>query len=325
MYDRGVHPLETSQLIKKGAAGERVDRGGIAMAEPLGRSGYLRAWLDAGRAGSMDYMHQYFSVRCDAAHLLDGAKSVIVVALLYRNRAPAVSAEAEPSRGRVAMYAWGSDYHKVVRKKLHAMADRLRDELPGSPEFRACVDTAPLVEREAAAAAGIGWIGKNTMVLDHELGSYFFLGALITTADLEPDEPLPDRCGTCTACLTACPTGAFPAPYEMDASRCISYLTIEHRGEVPADLQPLMGDWVFGCDVCQEVCPHNRRAPITTEPKFTIRSPGPAPLLDDIFAWSEDDYREQMRGSAAKRAKFDMWQRNARIAKDNASRKSPGS
>ncbi len=309
---------DTKQLVKKLASEAGFDRCGIARAEPLARGAYLRTWLDAGRAGSMEYMHRHLNVRLDPSHLLDGAKSVIVVASLHHNRAPEVTDERGEPRGRVAMYAWGSDYHKVVKKKLHAMADRLRDEVPGDHEFRACVDTAPLVEREAAAAAGVGWIGKNTLVLDHELGSYFFLGALITTLELEPDEPLPDRCGTCTACLTACPTGAFPAPYEMDASRCISYLTIEHRGEIPADLQASMGDWVFGCDVCQEVCPHNRRAPITIEPKFAIRTPGPTPLLDEILAWSEEDYREQMRGSAAKRAKLEMWKRNARIAKDNA-------
>ena len=166
------------------------------------------------------------------------------------------------------MYAWGDDYHEVIRSKLGALVERMRTELVEPFEARVCVDTAPILERELAAAAGIGWIGKNTLVLHHELGSYFFLGAIVTTLDLAPDEPLPDHCGTCTACLDACPTQAFPKPYEMDASRCISYLTIEHRGDISKPFQKMMGDWVFGCDVCQEVCPYNRSAPTTREPRI---------------------------------------------------------
>jgi epoxyqueuosine reductase len=195
------------------------------------------------------------------------------------------------------------------------MVDRLRAKLTEPFRYKVCVDTAPLLEREVAAAAGIGWIGKNTMVLHPKLGSYFFLGAIVTTLRLEVDERVPDHCGTCTACLEACPTGAFPAPYQMDASRCISYLTIEHRGPIPADLAEKIGDWIFGCDVCQEVCPHNRHASVTREPRFAVRPPGPTPLLDDIVAWTTKDYRAQLRDSAMKRASLEMLQRNARIAK----------
>ncbi len=218
------------------------------------------------------------------------------------------------------MYAWGDDYHKVLKKRLHALADRLRAELPEPFESRACVDTAPLLEREVAAAAGLGWIGKNTMVLNQDLGSYFFLGSLITTLDLVPDDPVPDRCGTCTACLDACPTNAFPSPYQMDAERCISYLTIEHRGDISKPFQDLMGDWVFGCDVCQEVCPYNKQAPTMNEPRYAVRATRPDPVLEDILEWSDADYREQLRGSAIKRATRDMLQRNARIAKANLER-----
>ncbi len=242
-----------------------------------------------------------------------------MAALNYRVRNPEPASDTGSAPcGRVARYAWGDDYHEVVRAKLRSMVERMQTELDTPFEARVCVDTAPLMERDWAAEAGLGWIGKNTMVLRHQLGSYFFLGALITTLELTPDDPVLDRCGMCTACLDACPTDAFPAPYEMDASRCISYLTIEHRGDIPEELASKMGNWVFGCDICQEVCPYNRRAPLSREPRFAIRPPGPRPLLDDILAWSTDDYRETLRGSAMKRAKLEMLKRNARIAKENA-------
>jgi len=308
---------DLSQHIKNLAHELGFDRCGIARAEPIGHAAYLRAWLDSGRAGSMDYLQRHFRQRVDPRELVSGAKSIVVVALSYHQHEPdGVGAPGRLS-GRVAMYAWGDDYHEVVRGKLQTIAERLRGELAIPFEFRVAVDTAPLLEREVAASAGVGWIGKDTMLLDHRLGSFFFLGEMITTLDLAPDAPVEDHCGTCTACLDACPTGAFPAPYEMDASRCISYLTIERRGEIPAELRPKMDNWVFGCDICQEVCPYNRDAPVTREPRFTIRSPGPRPELDDILSWSLENYRQKLRGSAVKRAKLDMWQRNARIARAN--------
>ena len=211
----------------------------------------------------------------------------------------------------------------MFKDKLFAMVEGFRARVSEPFQSKVCVDTAPVLERELAAAAGIGWIGKNTMVLHQTLGSYFFLGVVVTTLDLTPDEPLPDRCGICTACLEACPTRAFPAPYQMDAAGCISYLTIEHRGEIPADLEPLMGGWLFGCDICQEVCPYNRRAPKTRELQFAIRSPGPRPLLDGILGWTAEEYRQQLRGSAMKRATLEMLQRNARIIQRNLSRQPP--
>lgn len=239
----------------------------------------------------------------------------MVVALLYHKRAPALPKVDAAAHGRVARYAWGNDYHRIVKDKLFRMADQIRAEFGSSFETKACVDTAPLLERELAAASGVGWIGKNTMVLDDRLGSYFFLGALVTTLELAADQPVPDRCGSCTACLEACPTDAFPAPYEMDAARCISYLTIEHRGDITRAFQEKIGAWVFGCDVCQEVCPFNRKAPETNEPGLAIRFPGPTLALDEILGWSLDDYRRALKGSAMKRAKLDMLKRNARIAR----------
>jgi epoxyqueuosine reductase len=266
----------------------------------------------------MAYLHRHLEQRIDPARLLEGARSVIVVALLYHQTPPPPPAVADEPIGRVAMYAWGDDYHRVVRKKLHALADALRAQASESCETRVCVDTAPILEREIASRAGIGWTGKNTMVLSRGLGSYFFLGEVLTTLELAPDEPVTDHCGTCTRCLDACPTGAFPAPYEMDASRCVSYLTIEHREDVPDALRAGIGHWVFGCDVCQEVCPFNRDAPITAEPRFKARPPWPYAPLRRIARWSRDDYDDQLRGSAMKRAKPEMMRRNAAIALDNS-------
>jgi epoxyqueuosine reductase len=311
-----MSPEETTHLIKDLARDIGFDRCGIARARPIGREDYLRAWLGAGRAGSMAYLHRRLEQRIDPRRLLDGAQSIIVVALLYHQpcpEAPTVPASSS-RRGRVAMYAWGDDYHKIVKNKLLTLADRLRERLPQPFQARACVDTAPLLEREVAAAAGIGWIGKNTLVLNQELGSYFFLGTLVTTLGLAPDQPLDDHCGTCTRCLEACPTSAFPAPYQMDASRCISYFTIEHRGEIPGEFHEPIGEWIFGCDICQEVCPYNRHAPYTKEARFVVRPPGPRPDLREILQWTEDDYRSNLRSSALKRAKLDMLHRNAVIA-----------
>ena len=310
-------PAELASVVKGLAAEVGFDCCGIAPTAPIQRRDYLAAWLARGFAGSMEYMHEYFNSRADPSVMVRGAKSVIVVAQLYHQRPPTEPHIGTPPTGRVASYAWGEDYHDVLRRKLRLLVERLRVAYGQPFEARICVDTAPIVERELAAAAGIGWIGKNTMVLNRELGSYFFLGSVVTTLDIAPDQPVADHCGTCTACLDACPTEAFPQPYEMDASRCISYLTIEHRGDISKPFQEMMGEWVFGCDVCQEVCPFNRHAPLTREPRYTVRPPAPRPVLDDLLRWSNDDYRQQLRGSAMKRAKLDMLQRNARIAKAN--------
>jgi len=316
-----VTPGEWSSRIKSLARGVGFDRAGVARAEAIGRRAYLRAWLDAGRAGSMAYLHRYFEQRTDPRALLPGARSVIVVALSYHQPNVETSgseprAPGDAPRGRIARYAWGLDYHRVMRKKLHHVADALRQEAGdrgiADVRTRVCVDTAPLIEREFAAAAGVGWIGKNTLVLHPDLGSYFFLGAIVTTLEIAPDPPAVDHCGACTRCLDACPTSAFPAAYQMDASRCTSYLTIEHRGEIPSGFDGVTGDWLFGCDVCQEVCPHNRDAAANREPDFAVRPPAPCVDLRDLLAWTEADYQRNLAGSAMKRATLDMLKRNAR-------------
>lgn len=216
------------------------------------------------------------------------------------------------------MYAWGRDYHDVVRERLRSLVARMRDAIDEPFEARVCVDTAPVVEREWAAQAGIGWIGKNTLVLNHTLGSYFFLGVVLTTLELEADAPAEDHCGTCTACLRACPTSAFPEPYQMDASRCISYFTIEHRGATPVEFHEAIGDWVFGCDVCQVVCPFNRDGVASTVVDFAVAVPAPRPRLAELLAWSDDELKAKFRTSAANRATPVMWRRNASIALANA-------
>ncbi len=327
-------PEEQSKLVKQLATAAGFDLCGVAAARPIPRADYVLDWLASGRAGTMAYLHRYVDRRLDPTQLVPGARSVIVVALNYHQHPPAELTDpetpnaSEPNakgqhadgpRGRVAMYAWGDDYHKVMKKKLFTLADQLRRAVGRPFEAKVCVDTSPLLEREMAAAAGIGWIGKNTLVLNDVIGSYFFLGAIVTTLALAHDEPGEDHCGSCTACLEACPTQAFPAPYEMDASRCISYLTIEHREPIDPACHEAMGDWVFGCDVCQAVCPHNRKAPETAELRFAIREPGPRPRLSELLNWSEDDYRETLRGSAIKRATYDMLRRNAHIAASHAS------
>ena len=313
-------PAHKSAWIKKIAREAGFDGAGVAPAVRPGGADHYRQWLAEGRAGRMDYLRRHVEHRTDARLLLPGARSVIVVSHNYHRPAPPEPADGQP-RGRIAMYAWGRDYHRVVRKKLNAMIDRMRETLDEPFEARACVDTAPLLEREFAAAAGIGWIGRNTMVLDRKSGSYFVLGEIVTTLDLEYDEPVEDRCGQCTRCVDACPTGALDHPYRMDASRCISYLTIELRDEVPEALQPHMGNWVYGCDICQAVCPYNRKAPVTAEADYAIREPAPYPLLTDLLSWSRSDYGEKLTGSAMKRATLVMLQRNAKIAMDNLQRR----
>jgi epoxyqueuosine reductase len=361
--DSLMTPEGRTRIIKELAAELGFARCGVAAAGEVPRSAYLREWVTSPRAGTMAYLANHLEIRLDPRELMPGARSLVVVAMSYAQEepSPAPEAEAAASRkaaapaaaheveettsrnatnraavspsttdhaaacGRIARYAWGEDYHVVVKERLHALADAIRARIDPEAQYRSCVDTAPIVEREWAARAGVGWIGKNTLVLDPQLGSYFFLGVVVTDLELVPDEPSLDHCGTCTRCLDACPTAAFPAAYEMDASRCISYLTIEHRGEIDPELQADMGDWLFGCDICQEVCPHNRSVPETTEPRFAARPPAPHIDPEAVRQWTEHDYRRLLRGSAMKRAKFDMWQRNAKIVQENQQKRDAGS
>jgi epoxyqueuosine reductase len=299
---------------------------GIASAEPSARREYLRRWLDAGQHGSMGYLADRFTERTDPGTYLPGARSVICVAMNYFSPLqPVAEAPVSPvsaANGKIARYALGDDYHELIKPRLHALADWLRQAAPGC-DTKAAVDTAPVMEKELAARAGIGWMGKNTCIIHPRLGSWLFLGEVITTATLAVDEPITDHCGTCSRCIDACPTAAITAPYQLNASRCIAYLTIEHRGEIDASLKEKIGDWLFGCDICQDVCPHNRQPPATRAPELQPRFPAGTLDTDAIASWNIDEYRAALRGSAMKRVPLPILRRNAAIVKINGKRIEP--
>jgi epoxyqueuosine reductase len=312
-----VQPLLGAALvsaIKDKARELGFDLVGVASAEPSRHRDHLRKWLDDGNAGEMDYLARRFDERTDPATYLPGAKSVICVARNYHVELAAPDPNTQ--NGRVARYALGDDYHELIKHRLYDLADWLRDTVLGS-RTRCGVDTVPVLERELAARAGIGWVGKNTCVINPRLGSWLLLGEVLTTIPLPVDEPVTDHCGSCTRCLDACPTGAITEPYKLDATRCISYLTIEHRGELAADLQRQTGDWLYGCDVCQDVCPHNQRVEAATDPAFQPRFKTGTLDAAEVLQWSEDDYRTALRGSAMKRVKLPILKRNAAIVVAN--------
>jgi epoxyqueuosine reductase len=329
-----VVPHALAIAVKQKATELGFDLCGIAPARPSPNREHVRRWLDAGKHATMAWLAKRFEERTDVEVYVPGAKSVVVVALLYRHpescggldtsndggseqqfskhvpdQLPELQSSSNGVLGKVARYARGTDYHDLLKKRLHTLADHLRTLI--DCETRACVDTAPVLERELAQAAGIAWQGKNTLAIHPKLGSYFYLGEIITTAELAADEPHVDRCGTCTRCIDACPTDAI-TPYEVDARRCISYATIEHRGEtLPVDT----GDWLFGCDICQEVCPWNTRAPFATDAATTPKPNLAAGVLDAaaVAFWTSEEYQQTLRGTAMKRVKLPMFQRNARV------------
>jgi epoxyqueuosine reductase len=287
------------------------DRVAIGPATAPEHGPQMRAWVEAGHAGGMAYLERRLEERLDPRRVLPGAASAVCVALNY------FQGEArDPSWAGVARYAWGRDYHDVMGPRL----ERLASFLAGAcgARSRGYVDTGPVLERDLAARAGLGWIGKNTMLLHPEIGSWFFIGVLLTTADLHHGAALPDRCGSCRACLDACPTGAFVAPYVLDARRCISYLTIEHRGDIDPALHEAIGRWRFGCDVCQDVCPWNRKAPVAGDGAFLPRAACPAP--EALLEMDDEALRRRFAGTALLRAKPAGLRRNAAIALANARR-----
>jgi epoxyqueuosine reductase len=302
--------------VKSRAAALGFDLVGIAPAEPSRYRQYLRQWIDDGQAGTMSWMRGRFDERTDPATYLPGARSVVCVALnYYVDLHPTADPDAG-RQGRIARYALGDDYHEIIKARLRALADWMREAVP-SARTRACVDTAPLMEKELAARAGVGWVGKNTCLIHPRAGSWLLLGEIVTTIDLPTDEPATDHCGTCTRCLDACPTGALFAPYQLDARRCISYLTIEHRGDIEPELRRQIGDWLYGCDICQDVCPHNRRPPSAADPALKPRFPAGSLDVDEVLGWGEGEYRTRLRKSAMKRVKLPILRRNARIVAEN--------
>jgi len=294
------------------------DLAGVTSAAPPPELAFFAEWITRGHAGEMAYLTGQSEKRSDLRVAFPWARSVLSVGLQYDTGAP-YSTETAADRGWIARYAWGDDYHDVMKAMLERLRTALAAEM-GPMDSRVYVDTGPVVERAYAAAAGLGAWGKNTCLLHPEHGSWFFLGEVITDLDMAPDAPRPDMCGTCTACLDACPTGALPAPYVLDATRCISYLTIEIKGAIPEDRREGMGRHVFGCDICQDVCPWNRRRRHTGGDAFNAREGLVAPELLDLASATldEDAFRARFRGSPVKRAKRRGMLRNVAVAIGNS-------
>jgi epoxyqueuosine reductase len=301
---------------------------GISAGDTEEASARLHAWLLHGRNGDMDYMARHASLRAEPRRLLqteaNATLRVISLRLDYRPRVDAdewVTREWARIGARdaavVSIYARGRDYHRVLRSRLAQLAGRIAAAAPRAA-FRACTDSAPVFEVEFARAAGIGWRGKHTLLLAQEAGSMFFLGEILTDLPLPTDSPASEHCGTCTRCLDVCPTQAIVAPYELDARRCISYLTIEHRGPIPEPLRPLIGNRVYGCDDCQLACPWNKFARTASLPDFDVRHGLDRATLVELFAWSESEFRDRHAGSAILRIGHERWQRNLAVGLGNA-------
>jgi epoxyqueuosine reductase len=321
---------ETTWIVERACA-LGLSLCGVAPLERFPEHAEFEAWLERGYGGAMGYLAD--QKRRNPAQVLAGARSVIVCALNYNTAHPysgeaAVAETGGEARGWISRYAWGRDYHEVLWERLNALAEALKERFPEPHESRAYADTGPIAERLFAKYAGLGWLGKNTLLLNKEMGSWFFLGVIFTTLELSPslarhEMPAADLCGNCRQCLDACPTGAFVEPHVMDARRCISYLTIELRGSIPEEFRAAIRNNVYGCDICQEVCPYNRRAPMTTVPDFEPRefSSGESllqPRLEWLAGMSEEEFREKFRGSAMKRTKWRGLVRNAVIALGNS-------
>jgi epoxyqueuosine reductase len=284
----------------------------------------LAAWLAAGCHGEMDYMAAYASAagnkRAQPAQLVPGTRSIITARMNYR---PAAADSRDTlddgQRAFVSRYALGRDYHKLLRARLQKLADRIGEQA-GEFNYRAFTDSAPVMEVGLARNSGLGWRGKHTLLLDREAGSYFFLGELFTDLPLAADTPVTDHCGTCTACIDACPTGAITAPYRLDARLCISYLTIELKGVIPEKLRPAMGNRIYGCDDCQLACPWNGFAPLSREHNFAPRHDLDRATLAELFAWDGKDFEERLAGSPIRRIGHERWLRNIAVALGNAPR-----
>jgi epoxyqueuosine reductase len=333
---------DITEFMKRAALEAGFNLAGIAPTHDFPELDYFPQWIAEGRAGEMRYLESRDAAgelkRTSLSRVAPWAKSVLVCAMNYNTAVPRsplpVSRTGEQmqvqdagngkretgngSSGWISRYAWAQrDYHDVLMEALRHVEARLHEAVPDVQTW-CYVDTGPLIERVFARYAGIGWVGKNTCIINQQLGSWIFLGVILTSLELTPDLPAPDRCGSCTRCLDACPTNAFPAPHQLDASRCISYLTIEKRGAIPEDLRTGIGTNVFGCDICQDVCPWNRKAPVTTASEFQPRPGLVNPDLTWLATISEEDFRSTFRGSPIKRTKRSGLRRNAVLAMGNS-------
>ncbi len=303
--------------IKKLGTNLGFDLVGIAPAQGPESYPQFVEWLEKGYAGEMDYMQRHGPARKHPRSILDGVQSIILLAMNYKPPEVLHEKASENLTGRISIYALGQDYHDLIRRRLNQFLAEIQKLVPECTG-RGVVDTAPLLERDFARRAGLGWFGKNTMLLNKKLGSYFFLGALLVNLELQPDEPhSASHCGTCTACLDACPTDAFVGPGELDSRRCISYLTIELKGSIPEDLRPGMGECIFGCDICQEVCPWNRKAPKGKEADLFSHPERQATGLIELLSLTEEQFRRRFKGTALFRPKRIGLQRNAAIVLGN--------
>ena len=305
-----IDPTSLTDRLKAEALRLGFNRVGVAPAVVPPGYGHYLDWIEQGRAAGMAYMVDRAAARDHPRHVLSGVRSIIVVALIYGR--PAATPPG-PTEAKVARYARGADYHDILWRKLDELLAWLKAEQPGLTGRSVC-DTAPLLERDFARLAGLGWVGKNTCLIDRKIGSFTVLGSILVDRELAYDAPVTtNHCGTCTRCIDACPTAAIIAPYQLDARKCLSYWTIEHKGEIPAQIAPELGDWAFGCDICQEVCPWNRKAPAGSEPGL---DPDPEWVNPDLIAWLERDpteFRRRLKGTALARTKRSGLVRNAAL------------
>ena len=263
-----------------------------------------RQWVESGYAGKMDYLERHLPLKTDVRQLLTEAKSIISLAMNYYTLDPPKALADDPARGQISRYAWGDDYHDVIRQRLSELVDFMKQTAETKLKTRVCVDTAPIIEREYAQKAGIGWIGKNTNLIHWRSGSWYFLAEVLINIDLESDSsPLRGSCGTCTRCIEACPTDAIIEPNLLDSRLCISYLTIELKESMPKALRPKIGNLIFGCDICQEVCPWNSKAVPTDEPAFQPRDGNLAPKLLSLLGMTQQEFSRRFKGSTIKRTK----------------------
>jgi epoxyqueuosine reductase len=300
----------------RGLGFDAVAIAGIDLAEDEAR---LMEWLGRGWHGEMDYMARHGTRRARPRELVPGTASIITARLNYQPSDARGTQEVldDPGSAFVSRYALGRDYHKVLRAKLQALADRMTKEL-GPFHYRVFTDSAPVMEVSLATQSGLGWRGKHTLLLSRDAGSLFFLGEIFVDLDLAKDAATTAHCGTCARCIEICPTQAIVAPYELDARRCVSYLTIEHRGAIPEELRPLMGNRIYGCDDCQLVCPWNKYAKASNDPDFAIRNSLDDAALVDLFGWNEDEFNRRFEGSAIRRIGHERWLRNIAVALGNA-------
>jgi epoxyqueuosine reductase len=310
--------LSVEEKVKRWARELGFDAVAIAGTDLVEEEARLLEWLALGRHGDMDYMARHGTRRARPAELVPGTLSVITARINYSTAArDSWETIEDPERAFVSRYALGRDYHKVLRAKLQALADRMAAEL-GPFAYRVFTDSAPVMEVALASRAGLGWRGKHTLLLSRDAGSLFFLGELFVSLDLARDAPAGAHCGTCERCIRICPTEAIVAPYQLDARRCISYLTIENPGPIPEDLRPLLGNRIYGCDDCQLVCPWNKYAQPANDPDFAVRNGLDDARLVDLFAWSEEEFQRRFEGSPIRRIGHERWLRNIAVALGNA-------